>query len=256
METLDKRIIKMYNEDNKSTYEIAESLGTYPNKIRRTLNKHGIPLKNKSSAQKNALETGRSPHPTEGKKRSLNEKVRISDGLMKYWEEMSKEDKKKRVEQAKKRWNNMSNKQKENMRAKGIEAIQKSAKEGSKLERFILKRLSDLGYETRFHEKNLIPSENLEIDLYIPELKTIIEVDGPSHFLPIWGEERLQKQINADLRKSGSILSRGYIIIRIKTLGFESVKRKEDIIEKIANHLKNIEKKFPNRSKRFIEVEL
>lgn len=45
METLDKRIIKMYNEDNKSTYEIAESLGTYPNKIRRTLNKHGIPLK-------------------------------------------------------------------------------------------------------------------------------------------------------------------------------------------------------------------
>ena len=102
METLDKRIIKMYNEDNKSTYEIAESLGTYPNKIRRTLNKHGIPLKNKSQAQKNALETGRSPHPTEGKKRSLNEKVRISDGLMKYWEEMSKEDKKKRVEQAKK----------------------------------------------------------------------------------------------------------------------------------------------------------
>ena len=42
MESLDKRIIKMYNENNKSTYEIAESLGTYPNKIRRTLQKHGI----------------------------------------------------------------------------------------------------------------------------------------------------------------------------------------------------------------------
>ena len=174
---------------------------------------------------------------------------------MKYWEDMSDKDKDIRVQQAKKRWKKMSNKQKENMRAKGIEAIQKSAKEGSKLERFILKRLSDLGYKIKFHEQNIIPSENLEIDLYIQDLKTIIEVDGPSHFLPIWGEERLQKQINADLRKSGSLLSRGFVVIRIKTLGFESIKRKEDIIEAVANHLKKIEKKFPSRSKRFIEVE-
>ena len=92
--------------------------------------------------------------------------------------------------------------------------------------------------------------------MYIPELKTIIEVDGPSHFLPIWGEERLQKQVNADLRKSGSLLSRGFVVIRIKTVGFESIKRKEDIIGTIENHLKSIEKKFPSRSKRFIEVEL
>ena len=158
------------------------------------------------------------------------------------------------LDRSKKRWDNMTNKQKENMRVKGLEAIQKSAKEGSKLERFLLKRISDLGYKTKFHE-HIIPSENLEIDLYIPELKTIIEIDGPSHFLPIWGEERLQKQVNADLRKSGSLLSRGFVVIRVKTLGFESVKRKEDIIGDIEKHLKSIEKKFPSRSKRFIEVE-
>ncbi len=255
MERLDKQIIRMYNDENKSTYEIAESLGTYPNKIRRILKKHDIPLKDKSVAQKNALENGRSPHPTEGKKRSLKEKVKISGGLMKYWEDMSEKDKKVRVDQAKKRWHKMTQKQKENMRTKGIEAIQKSAKEGSKLERFILKRLSDSGYEIRFHEQNIIPSENLEIDLYIPKLKTIIEIDGPSHFLPIWGEQRLQKQINADLRKSGSLLSKGFVVIRVKTLGFESIKRKENIIESIETHLQSIEKKFPIRSKRFIEVE-
>ena len=174
---------------------------------------------------------------------------------MKYWEDMSEKDKKVRVDQAKKRWHKMTQKQKENMRTKGIEAIQKSAKEGSKLERFILKRLSDSGYEIRFHEQNIIPSENLEIDLYIPKLKTIIEIDGPSHFLPIWGEQRLQKQINADLRKSGSLLSKGFVVIRVKTLGFESIKRKENIIESIETHLQSIEKKFPIRSKRFIEVE-
>ena len=61
--------------------------------------------------------------------------------------------------------------------------------------------------------------------------------------------------MNADLRKSGTLLSRGYVVIRVKTVGFESIKRKEDIIEQISAHLLKIEKKFPKRSKRFIEVE-
>ena len=195
MNKLDTSIIKMYNEENKSTYEIAEALGTYPNKIRRTLKKHGYELKDKRLAQQNALKSGRSPHPTMGKTRSLEEKIKISGGLVDYWEGMSDEEREERSEQAKTRWKEMSNEQKENMRAKGIEAIQKSAKEGSKLERFLLERLNGLGYEVKFHQM-LIPAEKLEIDLYIPKLKTIIEVDGPSHFLPIWGEERLQKQWN------------------------------------------------------------
>ena len=72
---------------------------------------------------------------------------------------------------------------------------------------------------------------------------------------PFWGEEKLQKQINADLRKSGVLLSKGYVIIRVKATGSESVKKKEDIINEITQHIKKIEKKFPSRSKRFIEVE-
>ncbi len=254
MKDLDKTIIKMYNEDNKSTYEIAESLDTYPNKIRRTLKKHGVELKDKSAAQQNALKSGRKPHPTKGKKRSLEEKVKISASLSDYWEDMSDDQKKVRSLQAKERWDAMPATQKEQMRAKRVEAIQKSAKEGSKLEKFLLRRLTDLNYDVKFHQV-IIPAENLEIDLYIPSLKTIIEVDGPSHFLPIWGEEKLQKQMNADLRKSGTLLSKGYVVIRIKTTGFDSLKRKEDIINVIHSNLKNIENKFPARSKRFIEVE-
>ena len=45
MSSIDKKIIKMYEKDNKSTYEIAEALDTYPNKIRRTLQKHGIEMR-------------------------------------------------------------------------------------------------------------------------------------------------------------------------------------------------------------------
>ena len=140
------------------------------------------------------------------------------------------------------------------MRSKGIAAIQLAATQGSKLEQFFQKRLEQAGFFTKMHQI-IIPAENLEIDLYIPELKTIIEVDGPSHFYPIWGEEKLQKQINADLRKSGALLSKGYVVIRIKSLGQESLAKKESLVTRVIDQLESIKKKFPPRSKRFIEVE-
>ena len=89
MNEFDKTVIVMYNEDNQSTYEIAKALDTYPNKIRRTLKKHGYDLKDRSEAQKVALETGRSTHPTAGKQRSKEERVAISSSLVDYWENMS-----------------------------------------------------------------------------------------------------------------------------------------------------------------------
>ena len=254
MKDFEQKVINMYNNQNCSTYEIAKELNTYPNKIRRTLVKHGISLKTKSEAQRNALESGRSSHPTMGKKRSRKERLKISSSLVDYWEDMSDKERAKRVKIAKKNWKSMTAEQKENMRSKGIAAIRVAATEGSKLEKFLERRLVDSGFRVKMHEM-IIPAENLEIDLYIPELKTIIEVDGPSHFLPIWGEEKLQKQINADLRKSGSLLSRGYVVIRVKSLGQESLSKKEEIIETVEEVLSSVKTKFPKRSKRFIEVE-
>ena len=254
MKDFEQKVIDMYNNDNFSTYEIAKHLETYPNKIRRTLIKHNIPLKNKSEAQKNALESGRSAHPTMGKKRSREERLKISSSLVDYWREMSDKERAKRVKMAKKNWKSMTAQQKENMRSKGIAAIRTAATEGSKLEKFIQSRLEKDGFRVKMHEM-IIPSENLEIDLYIPELKTIIEVDGPSHFLPIWGDDKLQKQVNADLRKSGTLLSKGYVVIRVKSLGSESLAKKESIIEQVLQKLNSIKGKFPARSKRFIEVE-
>ena len=138
-----------------------------------------------------------------------------------------------------------------------IEAIQKAGKEGSKLEKYIMEDLTLSGYCVDFHRKNLIPNENLEIDLYIPDLKAIIEVDGPSHFLPIWGAEKLQKQIKADANKTGLILSKGFIIIRIKSItDFVSLSSKERLSQTVKVILENIKKEFPPKSKRFIEIEL
>ena len=71
----ENNIAKMYTEECMSTYEIAKELNTYPNKIRRYLKKNGIELKNKSSAQKNALDKGISKIPTRGKRRSKEDRT-------------------------------------------------------------------------------------------------------------------------------------------------------------------------------------
>ena len=254
MNDFDKQVIELYNDKNKSTYEIAKQLETYPNKIRRTLIKHGYELKDKSAAQKAALNSGRSLHPTAGKKRTEQQKIAISKGLVSYWEEMSDKEKARRVRQAKSNWKNMSSEQREVMRSKGIAAIRAAAKEGSKMEKWVKDKLEEAGFFVRMHVL-IIPAENLEIDLYIPELKTIIEVDGPSHFLPIWGEDKLQKQVNADLRKSGSLLSKGYAVIRLKSLGQESLAKREEMLSSVVDEVIKISKKFPPKAKRFIEVE-
>ena len=88
-------------------------------------------------------------------------------------------------------------------------------------------------------------------------MNTIIEVDGPSHFLPIWGEDKLAKQIVADEQKNGIVLSKGFAVLRIKNLSdFISLQAKEKLIKEVVYTLEKIKKKFPKRTERFIEIEL
>lgn len=251
----DQKIIDLYVKDNKSTHEIAKMLDTYPNKIRRTLIKHGIHLKDKSEAQKNAICNGIAKIPTQGKKRSKEEKLKISQSLSSHWKNISEDDYNDFVENAKQRWASMSKKEKETMSDAAIKAIQHAGKHGSKLEKYLLKELTSCGYRIEFHKKGLIPNHKLEIDLYIPELRAIIEVDGPSHFLPIWGEEKLQKQIRADEQKTGLILSKGFIVIRIKNLTDTiSLFHQENLKSNLLKTLNNIKNKPPKDTERYIEI--
>jgi very-short-patch-repair endonuclease len=255
MNELESKMIEMY-EKGMSPGSIAKQLDTYPNKIRRLLQKQGKQLRDSSEAQKNALKTGSAKHPTAGKVRSKSDRMKISGGMMDFWDKMSEKEKKRRTQIAKENWESMSDEQRHKMNQLAFEAIRKAAKEGSKLERVILDTLESEGYRVDFHNKNLIPTQKMEIDLYIPELKVIIEVDGPSHFYPIWGVENLNKQIEFDSKKEGVLLSRGFVVIRIKAVNALSLKRKDDMLENILSHLAKIKAKFPPKSKRLIEIEV
>ena len=250
-------LIKQYVDNGRSTYEIAEELDTYPNKVRRMLLKLGVELRSKSVAQSNALNTGRHKHPTKGTTRSEEDKVKISEGMYNHWCNMTDDEREKRSEQAKKQWKSMSLQEKENLRKAAAEAVRKAGKEGSKMEKFLHRELTEGGYSVIFHKRGLIPNDRLEVDLFLPELKVAIEVDGPSHFFPIWGEQNLQKHISADAHKSGLLLRAGYIVLRVKHITKSiSNKHQRDLLEAILSSLKTIEDKFPSKGKRFIELEV
>jgi very-short-patch-repair endonuclease len=254
-ETLNK-ILKMYRA-NMSTHEIAEKMGTYPNKINRALKKAGEPLRGRGEAQKVALASGRHEHPTEGRKRTEKERINISNGAAKYWENADEETKQKKSQQAKEKWDAMSLQDKEDFLKAASEGIRKAAKNGSKIELFLLDKLTQNGYNIVFHAKHLVEGEDLETDLFVPDLKTVIEIDGPSHFFPIWGADHLNKQIKSDNKKSGRILSMGMVMIRVKYLcKNSSQKQQRDLANTIISELIKIRSKFPAKGKRLVELEI
>ena len=220
----EKDVVDMYVNQKMSTYAIAEKYSTYPNKVRRLLKKLNIPLNDKSTAQKIAIESGRSQHPTEGKERSPNVKQKISEGVYQSWQKITEKERQKRVDRSRVQWYNMTELERENLRASAALAVRKASKEGSKMENFLLTELTKLGYDVIFHHTGLIQNSNLEIDLFIPAVKTVIEIDGPSHFFPMWGDDdkqreaNLQKRVKADAQKSGLLLTGGFVVIRVKHL--------------------------------------
>ena len=111
-------------------------------------------------------------------------------------------------------------------------------------------------YLLHCNKKNLVEG-NFEIDLFLPELNTIIEIDGPQHFLPIFGEDRLKEVIKFDAIKNGLLISKGYCVIRVRYLCkhiSQSVERK--LWTLVSEQVEKIKVKFPPKSKRFIELEI
>jgi very-short-patch-repair endonuclease len=257
MKIVESEVVRLYSQEDQSTHFIAKKYGTYPNKIRRILIKNGVTLKDARTAQKIALKKGHSKHPTEGRKRTTEEKLKISSSVVEYRKGMTDEEKAVESMGASDRWNSMTPAKRQDIRNKAAAAIRVAAKEGSQLEKFLVEELRKAGYRTEVHKKNLIPTQKLEIDIYIPALKTIIEIDGPSHFLPIWGDEKFAKQLKADAQKNGLVVGKGFVMIRVKNLHNSiSLHVKESLKNQVLDIVASIEDKFPTSRKRLIEIEI
>lgn len=220
---MDKEIIiKMYNNGD-SINQISKTLNTYPTKIYRILKGMGISTRNKSEAQKLALENGISIHPTLGKNRDEATKNKISESNHKNWAQKDEVEKEKIKQRAKENWEKKTADERIEMHKLAGHALRQASIDGSKAEKFIKEKLIEAGHNVHVHRKDI--GGKYEVDLYIPEHRIAIEIDGPQHFLPIFGEDKLAKSIKFDTVKNGLLISKGIRIIRVKYIKKHSSKK-------------------------------
>lgn len=231
---------KLYEIDKKSFQDIAKIYNTYANKVRRDAIKFKIKIRDKSLAQKNALTTGKHKHPTKGKQRDSETRAKIGKSLLTSWENLTDSELEKRKTKARNNWEKLSEDEKQNMLKKANDAVRKSSKEGSKLEKFILNLLLQDGYKVIFHQEQTLSNTKLQIDMVIPSINTAIEIDGPSHFLPVWGDDVLQRNVKYDNKKEGLIIGKGLYLIRIQQTKEFSKTRALLVYDKLVNVLNDI----------------
>jgi len=247
-------IEEAYHAHSLSFPNIAELVGTYGNKLRRDAIRLGVAIRSKADAQSLALSSGRHQHPTKGTKRGDDVKIKISDGMAKNWENLDDDERKKRSDIGKELWDKMTPQEKEDFQRKAGNAVRQASKDGSKLERHIYTALLEAGWRVDFHKEHMIVNERLQLDMMLPELNIAIEIDGPSHFSPIWGKTTFERNQRADQQKNGLLLGRGMVVIRVLNNKQPSQKTKRDITNKLIALIKDLEKNWPSIENRYIEI--
>jgi very-short-patch-repair endonuclease len=250
------KIVEDY-KTGKSVREIAEENNTYPNKIARHLKKSGVELRTKEEAARIAVDRGKIKPPMLGKKRSQEEKNNISSKRAKQWKDMNDTDRDAFKDAARERWGSQSHEKKIERQKRAGEALRRASTEGSKAEKFLYEKLTRDGYDVIIHKVGLVAGEKFEVDLYLPKMNIAIEIDGPQHFFPVYGEDNLSRTIKYDSIKNGALLNRGMCILRVKYLlkhNSDSINNK--LFQLIKSELNKIELEFPPEGRRLIELEI
>jgi len=249
-----ERYNKLYHDENMSWGEIAKLFDTYPNRVRRDAHKLGVKSRDKSEAQKVALSEGRQSHPTEGKKQSQATKNKISESQGQVWDTLTAEDRERRSKIGVEAWNKKTDSERADFFKRSQEAIQRASQHGSKVELFLFDNLVQNGYRVDKHKEHLLQNERFHIDLYVPSCRVAIEVDGPIHFEPLFGQEKLEKRQALDQAKNGLILSAGMALIRVRLNKRESQRYLRTIWSNVSDILNKVEDKFPPKHERYFEI--
>ena len=224
----------------KSFIDIAKEHQTYPNKVRRDAKKLNVSIRSKRDAQKNALQTGKHKHPTKGLVRSEETKAKIGLSVMNSWDTMDHTTKEQRRQKSKNQWDSLSEDEKQNLISLANKAVRSASKSGSKLEKFIFEYLLKHNYKVDFHKEQILSNTRLQLDLFLPGQNIVIEVDGPSHFEPVWGEDALERNKKYDNKKNGLIIGKGLKLIRIKQTKDFSKARASILCDQLLDKIKLI----------------
>lgn len=230
----------MHYKQNRSMNEIAAAIGTYLNRILRDAKQLGFTKRTKSETQKLLLAEGKREHPTKGKQHTDATKLKISDGVGNMWDNMNDEDRKSRQEKSRDHWESIDPNKKKDIKDKAMAGIRKSSKEGSKLEKFICESLTKDGFVIIYHKEHTLLNEKMHLDMMLPNFGIVIEIDGPSHQEPIWGEETFNRNKRADHNKTALCLHMGFWMIRVKQNKRLSQRYMRQLYTKLLDVINNI----------------
>ena len=88
------------------------------------------------------------------------------------------------------------------------------------------------------NDRSILPS-GLEVDLLIRSLNLAIELNGPFHYFPIFGDAKLADTQNADIRKQNEIHEIGFRLITINASSVRDGKRMRKFFsDYYSSHLK------------------
>jgi very-short-patch-repair endonuclease len=158
---------------------------------------------------------------------------------MRSWDSLSDEELRARQDKSRANWETMDDQTKADILKLANEAARLSSKTGSKLEKYLLDRLLQEGYKIDFHKEQMLSNTKLQIDLFLPTMNLAIEVDGPSHFSPIWGEDALERNKRYDEKKNGLLTGKGLSLIRVKQTKDFSMARANIIYQQLLDIITN-----------------
>lgn len=251
---------KIYLQDcyltkQMSTYKIAKEQGCHFNTVNRALRHHKIPLRNLSEAQKNFL-SFLPCHPSKDKPKSRETKKKLSLSCRKRYRD--NELRKEMSKRAKAKWDGMTEEEKKSFRKRGLEAHQQALHNGSRFEHYLYELLLENNFKVIMHAQKTIHNERMHIDLFLPGELVAIEVDGPSHFFPIYGQKSLNRSIQSDRKKNELLLNEGYAVIRIATLDKKTTRASVyECGEQLVKLIRNLESApILNSEDRFFLIEV
>lgn len=209
---------RLYHDEGLSMRKVASALKVPLATLSRFMKKHGISSRDKTQAQKNFLRDH--DHQMTGRNHTEATRRKISRGLGEFWNGLSEEETialKRKIGSAwKRKWEGMSDAERSAMMEELSNKAKEAQGEGSRLERFIAEELRKRGYTVEERSTNYTAGKSFEVDIALPTERIAIEVDGPTHFMPIYGEDHLAQQQARDARKDELVQSTGYSVLRIR----------------------------------------
>jgi len=209
---------RLYINEGLSMRKVSQELKVPLATLSRFMKKNGITARSKAQAQKNYLKDNE--HQMKGRRHSDETKKKISSSLGEFWDGLSDDEReavKRKIGQAwQRKWQSMSDADRRLM-MQGLASKAKEAQgKGSRLERFVAEELRKRGYIVEERSTHYTAGKDFEIDLALPNEMIAIEIDGPTHFLPVYGQEHLDQQQERDARKDDQVNAIGMSVLRIR----------------------------------------